>query len=137
MSESNIGADAAIWTFWCVWRGIPLRLGWTDVGVATQFNDQVWDSARDTLAKRSLSRSPGYETLLKARLEQMRARLVLGRDESTNATPFEIFTEQEILFYCVALAQLILLGAVADDDETCFIEFGRGGRCIEDCQRQS
>ena len=137
MSESNISADVTIWTFWCVWRGIPLRLGWSDVSVATQFSDQVWDTARDTLAKRSPSRSPGYETLLKTRLEQMRACLVAGRDASSNTTPFEIFTEQEILFYCVALAQLILLGAVADDDENCYIEFGRGGQCIEDCQQQS
>lgn len=116
-------------TLWCVWQGTPLRLGWQGPAgraSAHAYHEFAWASARRTLADRSPTRSPGYEALLQARLEQMRWRLKTAHADTPSLSPLDIFTEEEIAFYFSALAQLILLGVVASDDEHSFIELVAG-----------
>ena len=118
-------SDADLWTMWCVWHGTPLLLGWRGAEgrrCAVEYHEFVWRAAKQTLAERSPNRSPGYEALLKARLDSMRAQLRAARTNDSTVTPHDIFSEELIGFYYCALAQLILLGVVPSDDEHCFIE---------------
>lgn len=108
------------YTLWGVWNGCGIPVAWWggESSVrATEYKEAVYSSARSALAERTPGRSSAYENLLRVRLNDLATQMTRQRRRGRQVVPLDMFDESEIFFWFTALAQLLLLGAVAHNDD--------------------